>query len=213
MWRDANAAQSLLMSGFEGEIALQAFDYFGVLVFAISGALVAVRKNMDIFGLLVLALLPAVGGGTLRDLLLDVPVFWLNDPAYLMLTGCAVLAAFFGHRFLNNARAWIVWADALGLAVFCVLGAAKALALGLDPVVASIMGVMTAVAGGLIRDVVANDIPYVLQEEIYATAALAGAVTYVLLAPWSMATWVAIAVALIVRSLGIVGNWALPRAR
>lgn len=195
-------------------MALTLLDYFGVLVFAISGALVAVRKDLDVFGMLVLAVLPAVGGGTLRDLLLDVPVFWLADNTYLLITAGAVVLTFFGHRLLHNIRKWIVWADALGLSVFCVLGCAKALQTGVGPVIAVMMGLMTAVAGGILRDVVANDLPYVLREEIYATAALAGAGAY-----WALHTlavehalWIAIAVALIVRGVGIVAGIALPRA-
>ena len=128
----------------------------------------------------VLAFLPAVGGGTLRDLILDVPVFWLNDSVYILLVGLAVALVFFGFRFVQGDGPWLKWADAIGLAIFCVLGCDKAVRAGVDGGVAVMMGVGTAVAGGVIRDVVANDVPYILKQEIYATAALSGALSFFL---------------------------------
>ena len=119
--------------------------------------------GLDYFGLLVLALMPAVGGGTLRDLLLDLPVFWIEDTTYLGLTIAAAAFTYFGQRFMTQDARSLVWADALGLSVFCVSGAAKAISVGVGTLVAVTMGVLTAVAGGIIRDVVANEIPYVLR--------------------------------------------------
>ncbi|MEQ8691192.1 MAG: trimeric intracellular cation channel family protein [Pseudomonadales bacterium] len=196
-------------------MVLQALDIVGVFVFAISGALVAVRKDMDIFGMFVLAFLPAVGGGTLRDLILDVPVFWTTDVTYVGLTALAVSCVFFGHRFVSDATCWLTWMDAVGLSVFSVLGCQKALETGVGGVVAVMMGVITAVAGGVIRDVVANDVPYVLKQEIYATAALVGSAAYLLLVPLhsEWVVWVAIAAALSVRSAGIVWSLSLPKAK
>lgn len=196
--------------------ALQLLDYFGVFVFAISGALTAARKEMDLFGVLVLALMPAVGGGTVRDLLLGVPVFWIEDTAYLFVTiGAAGLTYLVGARLMGAQQSWLKWMDAMGLAVFCVLGTAKALALDMPVIVAITMGVISAVVGGMLRDVIANEIPLVLQKEIYATAALVGAAMY-----WGLsvlgipaAQWIAIAVALSVRALGITLGWSLPRLR
>ena len=150
------------------KVILGFLDLLGVFVFAISGALVAVQKDMDVFGMFVLAFLPGVGGGTLRDLILDVPVFWVVDTTYLLAVALAVVLVFFGHRFVRNQSKLLVWMDAVGLAVFCVLGCQKAAMTGVSELVAIMMGVMTAVAGGIIRDVVANDIPYVLKQEIYA---------------------------------------------
>ena len=195
-------------------MTLQVLDVLGVFVFAISGALVAVRKDMDVFGIFVLAFLPAVGGGTLRDLILDVPVFWLTDMTYVAVIGLAALSVFVGFRFIRDDARWLKWADAVGLAVFCVLGCQKALDLGLGGIVAVIMGVLTAVAGGIIRDVVANDVPYVLKQEIYATAALCGAGSLVVLGPHiqEWAVWAAISIALCVRGGGIVWRLALPKA-
>ena len=190
-------------------------DYFGVFVFAISGALMAVRKNMDLFGMFVLALMPAVGGGTLRDLLLDLPVFWIQDPVYIGLTALAVVFTYFGQRFGTRRARVLAWADALGLSVFCVLGTAKALDAGASMIIAAMMGVMTAVAGGIIRDVVANEVPYILQREIYATAALVGCMSYLLLAQFAIpySGWIAIAFALGCRGLGIARGWSLPSGK
>ena len=151
-------------------------DGFGVLVFAISGALAAGRRSMDIFGVLVIGFVTALGGGTLRDLLLGIhPVSWIKNPVYLLLVTIAVILTLLGgrisHRF--DERIMIV-SDAFGLAVFTVIGVQIALQQSfVSPPVAIMMGVITGVAGGAIRDVICNDIPLVLKREIYATASAA----------------------------------------
>jgi uncharacterized membrane protein YeiH len=188
-------------------------DYLGVFVFAITGALVAQQKEMDIFGFVVLALMPAVGGGTLRDLILDVPVFWMQDTTYLYLALAAALLTFFASRYIHRSRNILLWLDAVGLSVFCVTGASKALAVKGDPTVAVLMGVITAVAGGIVRDVIANESPLVLHREVYATAAFAGSLVFVLLTPYipAYALVSGLLVALSVRALGIGLNLSLPR--
>ncbi len=153
-------------------------DRIGVFVFALSGGIAAARKEMDLFGVLVLAFLTAVGGGTLRDLILDAPVFWLADTLSLGLCAAGGLVAFFLWKPIDAFRP-LRWADAAGLALFCVAGAAKAAGLGHSFVIVLIMGTMTASAGGLLRDVVANRVPLLLLPgEVYATAALLGAGVY-----------------------------------
>lgn len=147
-------------------------DYLGVFVFAVSGGLVAIRHNMDLFGILVISLLPAIGGGTLRDLLLDVPVFWLSDPWVICVALAGGVAAIIYKSWTKIKL--LVWADALGLALFAMLGTFKAYGLGYGFVTAVMMGTVTATAGGLIRDVVCGGPPMLLKEDIYATAALAG---------------------------------------
>ncbi len=193
--------------------AIEILDTLGVFVFAISGALVAVRKEMDFFGMLVLASLPAVGGGTSRDLILDVPVFWLSDASTVIAISAAVLVVFFGHKYIRSDWPLLKWADAVGLSIFCVLGCQKALDVGVTGSVAVMMGVITAVAGGVIRDVVANEVPYVLRQEIYATAAMVGAIGFLVAEPltpeWSV--WIGIAAALAVRGAGIVWGLSLPK--
>lgn len=193
---------------------LDALDYLGVFVFALSGALLASRKGMDLFGFIVLALMPAIGGGTIRDIVLDVPVFWIEDKNYLLLTLVAAVLTFFGCRQIERATRPLVWLDAVGLSVFCVLGAAKTLQITGDVVVAVVMGVVSAVAGGIIRDVIANDPPMVLHSEIYATAAFLGALVYVgfVSMGWPLAEWAGVLVALAARGSGIVLGWSLPRS-
>ncbi|MEM1416866.1 MAG: trimeric intracellular cation channel family protein [Myxococcota bacterium] len=158
----------------DADLWLTILDRAGVLVFAMSGGVAAVRQDMDAFGVVALGFLPAVGGGTLRDVLLGEPVFWLDDTVTLWLALAGGLLAWFLHPVWERFRAK-VWADAIGLAVFAALGADKALALGHPGLVVVIMGTLTATAGGLLRDVVANVTPLLLRQDIYATAALAGA--------------------------------------
>ncbi len=195
---------------------LMAFNYAGVFVFAITGALVAARKNMDVFGFVVLALMPAVGGGTIRDLILDVPVFWISNTTYLFITLVAALITFAAVHFMERLKEIIIWLDAIGLSVFCVTGTAKSLSVIADPVIAVVMGVITAVAGGIMRDVIANESPLILHKEVYATAAFAGSLVFVLIRlfvpflPSQIALVVAMLVAFIVRGLGIKFGISLP---
>ena len=156
------------------------FDLFGTAVFAFSGVLVAGRLRMDAIGVIVLAAVTAIGGGTIRDLLIGAsPIFWIQDPTYLWVI---LATAAFGMWLARVPRRlpWYVLpvADAFGLALFVVIGAKKALLFGTSGMVAVVMGVITGVAGGLIRDVLAREIPMVLQKEIYATACIFGGVLY-----------------------------------
>lgn len=194
---------------------LELLDHLGVFVFAISGALMASKKEMDVFGFVVLALLPAVGGGTLRDLILGVPVFWLENTNYLAIALVAAIATFMSYKLIHKVENKLVWFDAVGMAVFCVIGAAKAYSVTEDARVAVFMGVVTAVAGGILRDVVANESPLILHKEIYATAAFCGAVTFVVLSQLNMpgAEWFGFLIALSARGAGIIKGWELPRAK
>jgi len=161
---------------------LHLLDLLGVIVFALSGALEARGKGMDVFGAVVIALVASLGGGTLRDVILQHgPVFWVADPVYVIAVTVTAVGAFFGaSRLLLPPRLLLV-ADAAGLAIFSVLGVQKALGAGAAPVVALGMGVITGVAGGIVRDILCNEIPLVLRREIYATAALAGGLVFLLL--------------------------------
>lgn len=158
---------------------LDLFDWVGVFVFALSGGLIAVRQRMDIFGVIVISLLPAIGGGTLRDILLAQPVFWLDNQIGLLIATLAGLAAFLAPRFWTKFRS-LRWLDSAGLALFAVVGASKAYSLDYNLIICAIMGTITATAGGLLRDVVCNETPILLKADIYATAAFAGAVVYCL---------------------------------
>ena len=191
-------------------------EMLGTAAFAASGALAASRKRMDIFGFCVLALMPAVGGGTVRDIIIDrVPVFWVSDNRYVAVAIIAALVVFFApHGKPGGRRQLLIWADALGLALFAALGTEVCLANDTGPLVAVMLGVTTAVTGGMIRDVICNEIPLILSREIYATAAFAASVAYVLTDRLALGDNVALAVAvttgLVVRGLAIVYNWSLP---
>lgn len=160
------------------EFLLEMADRLGVFVFALSGGILAVRKDMDLFGVIVLAFLPAIGGGTLRDLILDVPVFWLQDTSNLTLAALGGLVAFFGHPLIERANRPLRVMDGFGMALFAVAGAAKTLSLGYGLPIVLMMGAMTACAGGLLRDVIANEDPLLLRQDIYATAALLAALVF-----------------------------------
>lgn len=159
-------------------------DQAGVAVFAIAGTLLAFRKKMDGFGVIVLASATAIGGGTIRDLILGLPVFWTHDEVYLYTILIAAVLTIVWLRF----KAYIPMttlqiADAFGLAFFAAMGAEKTLAAGFSPFIAVIMGTISACFGGMLRDVLARDIPMVLKGELYATTCLVGATVYVLLVP------------------------------
>jgi len=197
--------------------ALYILDLVGTVAFAASGAWAGVRRQMDLFGVLVLGLVTAVGGGTLRDLLLgDTPPFSLQNETYLYLSIITSLAVFAGqHRFKTFERP-LLYFDAVGLGTFVVIGTSKAIDFQLGFMGAVLMGVMTATAGGVIRDVLANQVPLILRREIYASACIAGGVLLVLLEKTGMvrsAAGLLAAIAVItVRLLAIRHNWALPRA-
>lgn len=195
----------------------QILDSVGLLAFALSGGLVAARKRLDILGFAVLALMPAVGGGTVRDLVLGEPVFWIIDTRPIWITAVAVLLAYYGERHLMSRKKVIIWADALGLSLFAVSGAHKALTVTGDPLIAVILGVVTGVAGGIIRDIIAHEMPLVLNPEVYATAAFGGATVYALLAytplPIMWVGAIAFACGFIIRAAAIIWGLALPRRK
>lgn len=168
------------MSTSEPPLILVAFDLLGIFVFAITGALVAVRKNLDVFGVLVLAGTTGLGGGFLRDVLIDAtPPAALQDWRYLVVPVAAGLLAFFFHPAIGRAERSINVLDAFGLGLFCVTGAFKALDYGLGVVPAALMGMVTGIGGGMLRDLLAGRVPAVFRGELYATPALAGAVLVV----------------------------------
>ena len=155
-------------------------DWFGICVFAASGALIASRKNMDIVGFALLGSVTGIGGGTIRDILLgSKPVFWVTQPAYLLTCVAVSCISFFIVHLLDSRLRLLLWCDAVGLALFSVTGAAAALASGAGATIAIAMGVATATFGGVMRDLLGGEIPVILRREIYVTAALLGAVFFV----------------------------------
>lgn len=198
------------------QISLIALDHAAVFVFAATGALAAARNRHDIITFAFFAAVTGVGGGTLRDLLMGVPVFWVHRPAYLVSCLAAALAVWiFGST--DSRERLLIWLDALGLSAYAAVGATKALSLGLSPLSAIIMGVMTATVGGIVRDVVAHQPSVLLRREIYITAALTGATVLVLLeavgVPLMVAALCGFASALALRSAAIVFGLSLPSFR
>lgn len=155
-------------------------DLFGIAVFAISGALAAGRKKMDMFGIVVVALVTAIGGGTVRDVILGIrPVFWVDDPAYVIVAATAATGTFLAVRFIRIPHRMLLLFDAFGLAFFTVLGCQRATTATDSLTIIVVMGILTGVAGGMIRDLLCGEIPVILRGEIYATASLLGGTTYV----------------------------------
>jgi uncharacterized membrane protein YeiH len=169
-------------------MTLYVLDLFGVAVFAVSGALTAGRKRMDLFGVVVIAVMTALGGGTVRDVLLDRhPVVWVGDPAYLLVGVAAAGATLAYARFFRPPGSSLLIADAFGLAVFTFVGAQTAYEVGAPVPIVMLMGTITGVAGGVIRDVLCAEVPLILRREIYATAAIAGAGVFVVLTALGLA--------------------------
>lgn len=198
--------------------AAHAATVVGTVAFAVSGTAAARRAAMDWLGGLVLAVIVAVGGGTIRDVLVDRPVFWLDEPWPLAVAGATGVAVMIARaRFGVDPAGWrtIVVADAVGLAVFTVVGTDVAVDAGVSPAGAMILGVVTGTGGGILRDVLANEKPLVLVAEIYALAALAGAALHVGLLELGLdpvATWWApVMVILALRLVAIRRGWSLPR--
>ena len=191
-------------------------EMLGTAAFAVSGAMAASRKRMDIFGFCVLALMPAVGGGTIRDIIIDrVPVFWVSDNRYVLVAIIAALVVFFApYRGPGSRQKVLIWADALGLALFAALGTEICLQHDTGPLVAIMLGVTTAVTGGMIRDVICNEIPLILSREIYATAAFVASLSYVVADRMALGDNTSLTIGVItglaVRGLAIVYNWSLP---
>ncbi len=197
------------------ETLLFVIEVLGTVAFAISGIRLAATKGFDWFGAYTVGLVTAIGGGTLRDLLLDIPVFWMQTSWYLVVTGLS-LATVIVFRSLLVSRDRILFVfDSIGLALFCVIGIQKTLAAGYPMWVATAMGVITGAFGGVIRDILINDEPIIFQKDIYATACLAGGLVYWLMAEaGAEAVWQQISCAAMVIGLRIASlkyNLQLPK--
>jgi uncharacterized membrane protein YeiH len=188
-------------------------DYAGVTVFALTGALAAARDRHDIITFWFFAVVTGIGGGTLRDLLIGAPVFWIGDANYLGIGLAAALAVWFAAPHLERAKT-LIWLDAVGLAVYAVIGAAKAVSLGVGPFIAIAMGVLTACFGGVIRDVLAGQPSALLKREITVSAALLSAAGFIALMLAGVPPfWAGVAGALAgfgLRAGAIHYGWALP---
>ena len=192
------------------------FEHFGVAVFAITGVLAAKNKRVDLFGVIVLALVTGLGGGTLRDLVLRAELFWISDSSFVLTASVTAAVTFLAARFQQMPGPLLLVLDACGLALFTIVGTEKALNLSGSNIVAVVLGMMTGVAGGMIRDVLTGEVPLVLRTGtyLYATAALCGAATFVIVAPRTPSRLVgesiAIAVTLTLRLAAIRWRLRLP---
>lgn len=185
------------------------------MVFAISGALAGRDKKLDIFGIAAVGFITAIGGGTVRDVLLgSTPVGWMNDLIYLIMIGSGVVISMFFSRAVLKLRRTFFMFDTVGIAVFTVLGLQKALTLGVHPVIAIMMGMVSAVFGGVIRDIVCNDIPLIFRQEIYALTCIAGGIVYVMMDYLGIDQVVNVIVTasfiVIFRVLAVKYHWKLP---
>ncbi|NVK41661.1 MAG: trimeric intracellular cation channel family protein [Oceanospirillaceae bacterium] len=193
-------------------------DLAGVAVFATSGALAAQGKRLDIFGVVILGIVTALGGGTLRDIVLDAhPLLWIANPLYLWVAILSSVAAFILSRYTRYPRRMLLLLDALGLSLFAILGAQKAMAFGMPDTIAVVMGMVTGVAGGMIRDILTGQVPLILQwnGEMYASCALAGALTYVMFSgimaePSYWLDLSAMTIVFVVRMAALVAGLRLP---
>lgn len=193
---------------------LTSIDYIGTFVFAVSGILVGVEKKFDLFGVFILGFVTALGGGTLRDLLIgSTPVGWMTNLNYSALVLAALPFCYFGKsRIIKWKRSFFIF-DTVGIGLFTILGVEKTLALGLSPVISLMMGVVSAVFGGVIRDVLAGKTPIIFHKEVYALACLCGGVVYLFLReylPIMPATYMSIVTVIVIRILAIKNHWGLP---
>ena len=199
------------------ETVTMALDWLGVVAFAITGALVASRKEMDLVGFALLGTVTGIGGGTLRDVLLGSPVFWVREPAYLVTCILVSGLVFFTAHIPQSRYRALLWLDAIGLALFAVAGAEKAALAGGNGIVAVAMGVITATFGGIICDLLGGEVPVILSREIYVSAALAGAAAFTLVmtfdAPRELGIGTGFAIGLLVRAAALHRGWSLPRYR
>jgi uncharacterized membrane protein YeiH len=196
--------------------AFAMLDYFGIAVFAISGALVAAERRWDFITFVFFGVITGVGGGTLRDLLIGAPVFWVHHNGTLLICILAALLVWFGSRHSFAGKA-LLWFDAAGLTAYATYGAAKSLGYGVAPVPAFLMGILTGCAGGIIRDVLADQPSILLRQEIYVTAAALSAGLFVALTLIGVAVGpaaaIAIAAGFALRGGAILRGWSLPRYR
>ncbi|RNC80223.1 MAG: trimeric intracellular cation channel family protein [Winogradskyella sp.] len=163
---------------------IQVLDILGTIAFAISGVLVAMNKKMDPFGVFIIAFVTAVGGGTLRDILIGAtPVFWMTDMTFILVISLATVFAVLFRNYIKHLRRSLFLFDTIGIGLYTVIGIEKGLAVDLHPIICVTLGTMSACFGGVIRDILCNEIPVIFRKEVYATACILGGCVYFLLLP------------------------------
>ncbi|OBT07037.1 hypothetical protein A9267_14280 [Shewanella sp. UCD-FRSSP16_17] len=188
----------------------------GILAEAMTGALAAGKKQMDLFGVVIIGCVTAIGGGTLRDMLLgNYPIIWIENVHYLLAIATASLLTVMIAPLMRYLSRLFLAVDAVGLAVFSIVGAQKTLMLGYGPEIAIVMGVVTGVFGGVIRDILCNQVPLIFKKELYALVALATAALYVVMKFSGVVEWISLSIAVIFgfsfRMLAIRYQWSMPK--
>lgn len=189
-------------------------DILGTIAFSVSGALTAMKKRMDLFGIFIIAFVTSVGGGTLRDLLLDANITWMRDLTFVYVIAITTILAIIFRKKLNYVRKSLFLFDTIGIALYTMVGIEKGIASGLPALICIALGTMTACFGGVIRDILCNEIPVIFRKNIYATACILGGIFYFLLLKTSLTeNWIVIisgSIVITVRLLAVTFNWSLP---
>lgn len=191
-------------------------EILGTISFAMSGSFAAMQKRFDPFGVLIIAFVTSVGGGTVRDLLLDVPVFWMHDILSVSLIFFTAVFTMIFKLIERNFKVTLFIFDSLGLGLFTIIGVQKGLNADLHPVIGVILGTITGCFGGIIRDILLNRIPLILRKEIYATASIIGGITYILLRKYSglneeFNQIITILLIVLIRTLAVKYHWQMPK--
>jgi uncharacterized membrane protein YeiH len=194
---------------------LNLIDVLGTIAFAVSGVFAAMQKRLDVFGILIIAFITAVGGGTLRDMMLgDLPVSWMRNISYFFIIVLTSAVVVIFNNTINNFQKTLLVFDSIGLGLFTVLGIQKGIQFGLHPAICIALGTVTACFGGVIRDISLNNIPLIFQKEIYATACIFGGILYFLLLKTNLTNdaivIICITLIFVIRVLAVRFNWSLP---
>jgi uncharacterized membrane protein YeiH len=194
---------------------LNLVDILGIVAFSISGVIAAMEKRLDMFGVFIIAFITALGGGTLRDILIgDTPVSWMRNPVYGLIVFASVVIGIVAASGVKKLQKPLLLFDSLGLGFFTILGLEKGVALGLHPAICIALGTITACFGGVTRDITLNTIPLIFHKEIYATACIFGGVLYFLLLKTNLSivplNLICMAAIFIVRLIAVRYNWSLP---
>ena len=195
-------------------MVLTLLDFIGVFVFSMSGLLAAANKEMDVFGGFIIAFVTALGGGTLRDIILNQPISWIEDPTYIYIVIIGSVAALIFKKVLIKIRKTLFLFDSIGIGLFMVIGLQKGLNLELPLIIALIFGVITATFGGVIRDILSNEVPLIFRKEIYATACIAGGLLFITLklleVPETIGLISSVLLVTAIRILVVLKKWRLP---
>jgi uncharacterized membrane protein YeiH len=194
---------------------IQTIDILGTIAFAISGVLVAMNKRMDPFGVFIIAFVTAVGGGTLRDLLIGAtPVFWMKDMTFIYVIAAATFIAVVFRNYIKHLRKSLFLFDTIGIGLYTVIGIEKGLNAELHPIICIALGTMSACFGGVIRDILCNEIPVIFRKEVYATACIFGGTTYFILrefiADQNLVFIIALSIVIAIRLLAVIFKIGLP---